>query len=75
MARIFLDTGVLVVAARDPEAAEAEPALHILEDSAHRLLTSPFVHLETVRKPATIAGGKKWSSTKSSSPAPNGPAT
>jgi len=49
MARIFLDSGVLLEAGRGT-AARQEPALALLEDPEQTFLTSPFVHLETVPK-------------------------
>ena len=48
MARVFVDSGVLVIAAR--AAAGSELALSFLKDPEHTFLTSPFVYLETVPK-------------------------
>ena len=54
--RTFLDSGVLIAAARllDPD---AERALKFLEDPNRVFLTSPFVHLEVV--PKAIFYGKR----------------
>src|SRR5712692_578171 len=49
MARIFLDSGVLLEGGRGTGARQ-EAALYFLEDPRHQLLTSPFVYLETVPK-------------------------
>ena len=46
MARIFVDSGVLVDAAGG-RGTQPEAALALLEDPKHTLLTSPFVYLET----------------------------
>jgi predicted nucleic acid-binding protein len=49
MPRIFVDSGVLIMAARgEPQLRDA--ALSWLEDPDHVLLTSPLVYLETVPK-------------------------
>jgi len=49
MARVFVDSGVLVAAARgEPQLREA--ARRLLTDAHHRFLTSPFVYLETAPK-------------------------
>lgn len=51
MPRIFVDSDVLIMAARGaPPLRDA--ALSWLEDPDHVLLTSPFVYLETVPKAA-----------------------
>ena len=49
MIRTFLDSGVLIAAARllDPD---GERALKFLDDPNRLFLTSPFVHLEVVPK-------------------------
>jgi predicted nucleic acid-binding protein len=47
--RTFLDSGVLLAAARSVS-RDRERALQILEDSGRTFLTSPFVHLELVPK-------------------------
>lgn len=49
MLRTFLDTGVLIAAARslDPD---SERAMEILAEPDRTFLTSPFVHLEVVPK-------------------------
>ncbi len=49
MARIFVDSGVLVDAAGGTD-AQPEAALALLEDPEHTFLTSPFVYLETLPK-------------------------
>jgi len=49
MVRTFLDSGVLITAARSIS-RDRERALQILEDSDRIFLTSPFVHLELVPK-------------------------
>ncbi len=49
MLRTFLDSGVLLAAARSV-VRDRERALKILEDSERRFVTSPFVRLELVPK-------------------------
>jgi predicted nucleic acid-binding protein len=49
MARIFVDSGVLVAAARG-EYPFREAARELLSDPNHTFLTSPFVYLETAAK-------------------------
>ena len=49
MARIFVDSGVLVDAAGGT-GAQPEAALALLEEPEHTFLTSPFVYLETLPK-------------------------
>lgn len=49
MVRTFLDSGVLLAAAR-AVSRDQERALQILEDVNRTFLTSPFVHLELVPK-------------------------
>ncbi len=49
MARLFLDSGVLVAASRG-RSPSSEPALALLENAANTFLTSPFVYLEIVPK-------------------------
>jgi hypothetical protein len=49
MGRTFLDSGVLITAARSIS-RDRERALQIFEDSDRIFLTSPFVHLELVPK-------------------------
>src|SRR5713226_3834689 len=49
MARIFLDSGVLLEGGRGTGARQ-EAALALLEDPEQTFLTSPFVYLETVPK-------------------------
>jgi predicted nucleic acid-binding protein len=49
MVRTFLDSGVLIAAARSVN-ADSERAMVILEDSDRTFLTSPFVQLELVPK-------------------------
>ena len=49
MIRTFLDSGVLLAAARSLE-RDRDRALRILEDGDRSFLTSPFVHLELVPK-------------------------
>ena len=49
MLRTFLDSGVLLSAARSV-VRDREKALQILEDSSRTFLTSPFIHLELVPK-------------------------
>lgn len=49
MVRTFLDSGVLITAARG-SGRDQERALAILEDSNRTFVTSPFVHLELVPK-------------------------
>lgn len=49
MVRTFLDSGVLLAAARSL-GRDRERALKILEDPERTFLTSPFVHLELVPK-------------------------
>jgi hypothetical protein len=49
MARVFVDSGVLVAAARG-EYPLRETARHLLSDPNHTFLTSPFVYLETAPK-------------------------
>ena len=49
MARIFIDSGVLVAAARG-EAVLKDAARRLLADPSHRFLTSGFVYLETATK-------------------------
>ncbi|MBI1895804.1 MAG: PIN domain-containing protein [Acidobacteria bacterium] len=51
MIRTFIDSGVLIAAAR-AEHAESEPALRLLEDPGRRMLTSMFVRLEVYPKTA-----------------------
>jgi len=46
--RVFLDSSVLVAAARAVD--RSDPALLLLKDPAHNFLTSPFVYLETLPK-------------------------
>ena len=65
MARIFVDTGVLVDAVRGPIALR-ETTVAFLEDSQHTFLTSPFVYLETLpkarynRRPTEVAFYEKY---------------
>ena len=49
MVRTFLDSGVLLAAARSVS-RDRERALQVLEDPDRIFLTSPFVHLELVPK-------------------------
>ena len=49
MARLFVDSGVLIAAARG-EAAVRQAAIQLLTDPTHVFLTSPFIYLETVPK-------------------------
>lgn len=49
MARVFLDSGVLVTAARG-EYPLKSAARQLLSDPSHSFLTSPFVYLETAPK-------------------------
>ena len=49
MARLFIDSGVLIAAARG-EAPLREAAVRLLTNPRHVFLTSPFVYLETVPK-------------------------
>jgi len=49
MVRTFLDSGVLLTAARG-SGRDQDTALRILEDPDRRFVTSPFVHLELVPK-------------------------
>ena len=49
MVRTFLDSGVLLAAARSL-GRDRERALQILEDADRTFVTSPFVHLELVPK-------------------------
>ena len=49
MVRTFLDSGVLLTAAR-ALSRDRERALQVLEDPNRAFLTSPFVHLELVPK-------------------------
>jgi predicted nucleic acid-binding protein len=51
MIRTFVDSGVLIAAARGDH-AESEPALRMLEDPDRQLLTSVFVRLEVYPKAA-----------------------
>ncbi len=51
MIRTFVDSGVLIAAAR-ADRFESEPALRLLEDANRKLLTSVFVRLEVYPKPA-----------------------
>lgn len=49
MIRTFVDSGVLIAAARGDH-AESEPALRMLEGADRQLLTSPFFRLEVYPK-------------------------
>jgi predicted nucleic acid-binding protein len=49
MLRTFLDTGVLIAAARSV-GPDRQRALELLEEPGRTFLTSPFVHLEVVPK-------------------------
>ena len=49
MIRTFLDSGVLIAAARSLD-RDGERALKFLDDPSRVFLTSPFVHLEVVPK-------------------------
>ncbi len=49
MARVFIDSGVLIAAARG-ESPTRETAVQLLTDPTHVFLTTPFVYLETVPK-------------------------
>jgi predicted nucleic acid-binding protein len=49
VARLFIDSGVLIAAARG-EAPLREAAVRLLTNPWHVFLTSPFVYLETVPK-------------------------
>ena len=49
MLRSFLDTGVLIAAARSV-GHDRERALQLLEETDRVFLTSPFIHLEVVPK-------------------------
>jgi hypothetical protein len=51
MIRTFVDSGVLIAAAR-ADHTESEPALRLLEDPGRRMLTSVFVRLEVYPKTA-----------------------
>jgi hypothetical protein len=51
MIRTFVDSGVLIAAARG-DYAESEPALRMLEDTDRQMLTSVFVRLEVYPKTA-----------------------
>jgi predicted nucleic acid-binding protein len=49
LVRTFLDTGVLIAAAR-AGGRDQERALHLLEEDDRMFLTSPFIYLEVVPK-------------------------
>ncbi len=49
MTRVFIDSGVLIAAARG-EASLRDAAVQLLTHPTHVFLTSPFVYLETVPK-------------------------
>ena len=51
MPRVFVDSGVLILAARG-DSSLRDPALRWLEDPASTFLTSPFVYLEVVPQAA-----------------------
>jgi predicted nucleic acid-binding protein len=51
MIKTFVDSGVLIVAARGDQ-TESEPALRVSEDPRRQLLTSVFVRLEVYPKTA-----------------------
>jgi hypothetical protein len=51
MPRIFVDSGVVILAARG-ESPSREAALRLLEDPSAHFLTSPFIYLEIVPQAA-----------------------
>ena len=65
MARIFVDSGVLLDAVHGI-GGKREAALAFLEDPEHTFLTSPFVYLETLpkarynRRPVEVAFYEKY---------------
>ncbi|MGI8746045.1 MAG: nucleic acid-binding protein [Bryobacteraceae bacterium] len=60
MVRTFLDTGVLIAAARSV-GRDRERALQVLEEPNRVFLTSPFVHLEVVPKAIFFKKRLEWS--------------